>query len=81
MLNANGAIGARWLAWCRVPALLTSIVALPASAEMNKIKFGQIRISFYAVAGAIVQEVLAKLGHELEVVENKTPRQAALDWM
>ena len=44
-----------------------------AHADMNKIKFGQIRISFYAVAGAVVQEVLTKLGHEFEVVEGLHP--------
>jgi glycine betaine/proline transport system substrate-binding protein len=73
MLNENAAIGARWRAGLRVVALLISIVAVPASAEMNKIKFGQIRISFYAVAGAVVQEALTKLGHEVEVVEGLHP--------
>jgi hypothetical protein len=32
-----------------------SALAVPyAHADMNKIKFGQIRINFYAVAGAVV---------------------------
>ena len=57
----------------RVMALLCVLLASSAHADMNKIKFGQIRISFYAVAGAVVQEVLTKLGHDFEVVEGLHP--------
>jgi glycine betaine/proline transport system substrate-binding protein len=73
MFAAKGACRARGLSWCRVFVLFTSIAAVPAMAEMNKIKFGQIRISFYAVAGAVVQEVMTKLGHDVEVVEGLHP--------
>lgn len=59
-------------AWCIV-ALCFAFAVPHAHAEMNKIKFGQIRISFYAVAGAVVQEVLSKLGHAFEVVEALHP--------
>ena len=54
-------------------ALCCMLVVPHAHADMTKIKFGQIRISFYAVAGAVVQEVLGKLGHEFEVVEGLHP--------
>ena len=57
----------------RVVALLCVLLAPSAYADVNKIKFGQIRISFYAVAGAVVQEVLTKLGHDFEVVEGLHP--------
>ncbi len=57
-----------------IVALCCMLVAPHAhAADMTKIKFGQIRISFYAVAGAVVQEVLGKLGHEIEVVEGLHP--------
>ena len=53
---------------------LCLVFAVPhARADMDKIKFGQIRISFYAVAGAVVQEALTKLGHEVDVVEGLHP--------
>ncbi len=54
-------------------ALCCALVGAQANADMTKIKLGQIRISFYAVAGAVVQEVLGKLGHEFEVVEGLHP--------
>ncbi len=57
----------------RIVALLCVLLAPSAYADVNKIKFGQIRISFYAVAGAVVQEVLTKLGHDFEVVEGLHP--------
>lgn len=57
----------------RILALCLLVAMSSAPAEVNKIKFGQIRISFYAVAGAVVQEVLTKLGHDFEVVERLHP--------
>ena len=57
----------------RIVALGCMLIVPPTHADMTKIKFGQIRISFYAVAGAVVQEVLGKLGHEIEVVEGLHP--------
>jgi hypothetical protein len=39
--------------WCVVASCFAFTVPR-ADAEMNKTKFGQIRISFYAVAGAVV---------------------------
>ena len=54
-------------------ALCCALLVPQAHADMTKIKLGQIRISFYAVTGAVVQEVLGKLGHEFEVVEGLHP--------
>lgn len=54
-------------------ALCCALLVPQAHADMTKIKLGQIRISFYAVTGAVVQAVLGKLGHEFEVVEGLHP--------
>lgn len=56
-----------------IMVLCCALLVPQAHADMTKIKLGQIRISFYAVAGAVVQEVLGKLGHEFKVVEGLHP--------
>lgn len=48
-----------------VAAVLFS--AAPAHAGGSPVVLGQISISFYAVTAAVVQEVLERLGHEVEV--------------
>ena len=48
-------------------AALFSIGASAADAQNNNIRLGQIGISFYAVTGGVIQEVLERLGHTVEV--------------
>lgn len=48
-------------------ALLTAISMRPASAEDRTIRLGQVGLSFYAVVGGIVQEVLEQDGYKVEV--------------
>lgn len=50
-----------------VIALLTSVITQPANAEDRTIRLGQVGLSFYAVVGAIVQEVLEQAGYKVEV--------------
>lgn len=40
-----------------------------ANAQAQKVVLGQINLSFYAVVGGVVQEVLERLGHPVEVVQ------------
>jgi len=53
--------------------LFASAVALASApahgAERGKVALGQIGLSFYAVTGAVVHEVLDRLGHEVAVTE------------
>ena len=53
-----------WLAILTVGVLT---FAVPARAGGGPVVLGQINISFYAVTAAVVQEVLQRLGHEVEV--------------
>jgi glycine betaine/proline transport system substrate-binding protein len=48
-------------------ALLTVTVSGPATAEDRTIRLGQVGLSFYAVVGGIVQEVLEREGYKVEV--------------
>jgi glycine betaine/proline transport system substrate-binding protein len=41
--------------------------SIPLGADEGKIRLGQISLSFYAVTGGVVQEVLERLGHTVEV--------------
>ena len=41
--------------------------SIPLSANEGKIRLGQISLSFYAVTGGVVHEVLERLGHTVEV--------------
>ena len=52
-------------------ALLLQIWSTPGQADerAGKVVVGQISLSFYAVTGAIVQQVLERLGHTVEIVE------------
>jgi len=54
----------RWIA-----AVMTGVImnAGMGRADHNTIVMGQINISFYAVTAAVVQEVLERLGHRVEV--------------
>lgn len=54
----------RWPHWVAALLLLTS--ALAAAAE-RPVRLGQISISFYAVTGQVVQAVLERLGHRVEL--------------
>ena len=54
----------RWIA-VLVPVLIMNGAA--ARADDSPIVMGQINISFYAVTAAVVQEVLERLGHRVEV--------------
>lgn len=50
-------------------AVLSLVAALPVPAEEQpgKVVMGQINLTFYAVTGGVVQEVLTRLGHTVEV--------------
>ena len=52
-------------------ALLLQILSTPGQADerAGEVVVGQISLSFYAVTGAIVQQVLERLGHTVEIVE------------
>ena len=52
-------------------AMLFTLTASAGAAEREpgKIVLGQIGLSFYAVTGGVVQEVLERLGHTVEVVQ------------
>lgn len=47
---------------------LTVALALPAGAQEGTVRLGQVGLSFYAVVGGIVQEVLERDGYKVEVV-------------
>ena len=45
-------------------------LAGPAAAQPDRpVRLGQVSLSFYAVAGAVVHDILARLGHRVEVRE------------
>ena len=48
-------------------AILTAALSPSAWAEKPTIRLGQVGLSFYAVVGGIVQEVLEKDGYKVEV--------------
>lgn len=50
-------------------AIVAAGLAAPASAEDNTIVLGQVGLSFYAVVGGVVQELLEAEGYKVEVVE------------
>lgn len=52
--------------WVLAIALVLAVVGPVRAAE--KVVLGEISLSFYAVTGAVVQEVLERLGHPVEVV-------------
>jgi glycine betaine/proline transport system substrate-binding protein len=47
--------------------LLVAAAPLAQSAQPGTVRMGQIGLSFYAVTGGVVQEVLERLGHTVEV--------------
>ncbi len=58
----------RWLAILVAPVL--AVVALAARPQdAPPVRLGQIGLSFYAVTGGVVQEVLERLGHRVEVTQ------------
>jgi glycine betaine/proline transport system substrate-binding protein len=48
-------------------ALLIAVAPLAQAAQPGTVRMGQISLSFYAVTGGVVQEVLERLGHKVEV--------------
>ena len=51
-----------------IGSAVAASMAVPRAMQENPpIRLGQISLSFYAVTGAVVQEVLERLGHRLEV--------------
>ncbi len=48
-------------------ALLVAAAPLARAAQPGTVRMGQIGLSFYAVTGGVVQEVLERLGHKVEV--------------
>jgi glycine betaine/proline transport system substrate-binding protein len=48
-------------------ATLVAIAALPARAQDRTVRLGQVNLSFYAVVGAVVQELLEKDGYPVSV--------------
>ncbi len=58
----------RWTSVCLV-VTLSVIGATSVVAGEQKVVLGQIQLSFYAVAGAVIQGVLETLGHPVEVRE------------
>lgn len=72
----------QWSATRRVVLALFCAVLLPAPAQAAEpVRLGQIGLSFYAVTGALVQRVLERLGHQVEVSQGSHaqifPRLAA----
>ena len=56
--------------WGLIGALCASLLssgAPAADAQNSNVRLGQIGISFYAVTGGVIQEVLERLGHTVEV--------------
>lgn len=53
--------------WLAILAFGIVTLAAPARAGGGPVVLGQINISFYAVTAAVVQEVLERLGHQVEV--------------
>ena len=53
----------------RTTLLVAILLQSPGLAASPNVVVGQIGLSFYAVTGAVVQEVLRQLGHEVEVRE------------
>lgn len=53
--------------------LLFASVSMPTRAESQVVRLGEIKISFYAVAAGVVQEVLERLGHQVEVTQGLHP--------
>jgi len=49
--------------------LQTSFTSARADERSGKVVVGQISLSFYAVTGAVVQQVLERLGHTIEIVQ------------
>ncbi|MFZ5556142.1 MAG: glycine betaine ABC transporter substrate-binding protein [Pseudomonadota bacterium] len=49
--------------------LAVALVRPVTATEKPKVVLGQIGLSFYAVVGGVVQEVLGKLGHPVEIVQ------------
>lgn len=54
---------------CFVAALALSVSASAAQANDRTVTLGQVGLSFYAVVGGVVQEVLEREGYTVEVVE------------
>jgi glycine betaine/proline transport system substrate-binding protein len=54
-------------AWKLLLAVLALNFASPAAWSQSRVVLGQINISFYAVTGQVVQAVLERLGHKVEV--------------
>lgn len=52
---------------CAILLLALAGVAPEARAEGEKVVLGQINLSFYAVTGAVTQQLLERLGHTVEV--------------
>ena len=50
-------------------ALIATLAAAPAQAEDRTVTLGQVGLSFYAVVGGVVQEVLERQGYSVEVIE------------
>ncbi len=50
-----------------VAVMFAAALSLPAGAQDRTIRLGQVGLSFYAVVGGIVQEVLEQDGYEVEV--------------
>jgi glycine betaine/proline transport system substrate-binding protein len=56
--------------WFRILLVVTATSSAAAhAAHAGKIRMGQIGLSFYAVTAGVVQEVLERLGHEVEVTQ------------
>jgi glycine betaine/proline transport system substrate-binding protein len=49
-----------------------------ANEHAGKVVMGQISLSFYAVTGAVVRQVLERLGHTVETVQGSPERSFGL---
>lgn len=47
----------------------TALIGPAGAAGESRVTLGQINLSFYAVVGAVVQEVLERLGHQVQTVQ------------
>jgi len=64
----NDMKSSRWLALLLGPLL--ALPCLPAHAQdASPVRLGQISLSFYAVTAGVVQDVLERLGHSVEVTQ------------
>lgn len=56
-----------------VAAFFLASISVSSQAESETVRLGEIKISFYAVAAQVVQDVLERLGHKVEITQGLHP--------